>query len=117
MGRSVFPLSLVPVDMSGFSGNSTFASVLAQSSQWGASNVSLTAIFLTLSIAIISAVLRSSSDDKIHKIEGFYFAIVSNFFSKRYDFFRENFKKAGVKMLQFNLFQVSSYGHGSIFRN
>jgi sterol 14-demethylase len=92
--------------MSLFSGNVTLANlnVLAQPSQWEASN-SLTAILIALLIAIISTALRSPSDDKIHKLQGFHLVTASKFFSKRYDFFRENFKKTGVKMFRFSLLQ------------
>lgn len=96
--------------MSQFSGNITLADALGQPSQWGASP--LTAILITLLIIILSTAFRSSSDDKIYKVEGFHLLTVSKFFSQRYDFFRENFKKTGVlKMFRFNLLQVRCYTH------
>ena len=95
--------------MSRFSPNATFANVLAQPSHWGASNTYLTAILIALLTAIIFTAFRSSSDDKIHKLEGFHLVTLSDFFSKRYDFFREQFKKTGLKMFRFNVLQVSSY--------
>jgi hypothetical protein len=93
--------------MSQFVGNVTFANVLAQPSHLGASTSSLTAILIALLISIFSIAFWPSSDDKIHKLEGFYLVTLWKFFSKRYDFFRENFKK--TKMFRFNILQVSSY--------
>ena len=107
--------SLICVYMSPFAGNvtGTFANVLAQAEpshcQWGASNNSLSAILIAFIISILSIAFWSSSDDKIHKLEGFHLMTLSNFFSKRYDFFRENFKKTGLKTFRFNVLQVSSY--------
>jgi hypothetical protein len=95
--------------MSRFVGNVTFANVLAQPSHLGASTISsLTAILIALSIYIFSIAFWRSpqADDKIHKLEGFYLVTPSKFFSKRYDFFQENFKK--TKMFCFNILQVSS---------
>ena len=99
--------------MSLFAENVTFANlnILAHPSQWEASNTSLIAILIALLIAIISTALRLPPDDKIHKLQGFHLVTASKFFSKRYDFFRENFKKTGVKMFRFNLLQVNSYNH------
>ena len=96
--------------MSLYTGNITFANVLAQPSQWGVNN-SLTAIIIALSITILSAVVWSSSasDDKIHKLEGFHLVNAWSFFSKRYDFFRDHFKRTGLKMFRFNLLQVSTF--------
>src|SRR5271169_5394845 len=87
-------------------GRVTFANILAQPTQWGCS-ISLTAIFITLSIAILSAVFRSASDDKIHSLGGFQLVTAWKFFAKRYDFLREHFKKTGVKMFRFHLLQVN----------
>jgi hypothetical protein len=104
------PSSVICVDMSLFAGNVTFTNVLPQPSQWEAGSntvTSLTAIFIALSIVILSTTFRLSSDDKIHKLKGFYLTNVSKFFSRRFDFFQENFKKTGVKMFRFNLIQVS----------
>lgn len=96
--------------MSQFSGNVTLTNAHGQPSQWGASP--LTAIVITLLIIILSTAFRSSSGDKIYKVEGFHILTVSKFFSQRYDFFQENFKKTGIlKMFRFNLLQVSSYTH------
>jgi hypothetical protein len=102
-------LSLSCVFMSRFAGNVTFANVFAQPSQWGASNNSLTVILIALSISILSIAFWPSSDDKIHKLEGFHLVTLSNFFSKRYDFFQKHFKTTGLKMFRFNVLQVSSY--------
>lgn len=93
--------------MSSYPGNDTSTSALAQSSQWSTGNTSLTAIFIALSIAVLSLLFRSSSDDKIYKLNGFYFVTAWSFFSKRYDFLKENFKKTGLKMFRFGLLQVS----------
>lgn len=97
--------------MSQFSGNITFANLLAQRSDWGASDGSQTrtAILVALFIAIISLAFWPSSDDKIYKLKGFHLVLLSKFFSKRYDFFRDHFKKTGLKMFRFNVLQVSSY--------
>ena len=97
--------------MSRFAGNRD-ANILAQPSQWGISNNTLTAILASLLIAILSIVFWSSSvtsDDKIHKLKEFYLVTLWKFFSKRYDFFQEHFKKTGLKMFRFNVLQVSSY--------
>jgi hypothetical protein len=104
--------------MSRFAGNLTFVNVLAQPSHWGASNNSLTAILVALLIAILSIAFWLSSDDKIHKLEEFHLVTLSKFFSKRYDFFREHFKKTGLKMFRFNVPLVSSYaGCPNLFHN
>ena len=96
--------------MSRFAGNITLANLLAQPITGVAtSNSSLTAILIALLIAILSIAFRSSTEDKIHKLEGFHLVNVSNFFLKRHDFFREHFKKTGLKMFRFNVLQVSSY--------
>ena len=97
--------------MSQLSGNVTFANVLAQPSLWGVTNSSLIAILIGLLITILSNSITfwSSSDDKIHKLQGFHFVILSRFFTKRYDFFRDHLKKTGLKMFRFNVLQVSSY--------
>ena len=95
--------------MTQFAGNDAFANVLAQPSHWGASNNTLVAILIALLISIVSIAFRSSSDDKIHKLEEFHLVTLSKFFSKRYDFFQEHFKKTGLKMFRFNVLQVSSY--------
>ena len=95
--------------MSPFAGNISFANLLRQPSHWGASNSSLTAILIALLIAILSIAFRPSSDDKIHKLGGFHLVTLSKFFFKRYDFFREHFKKTGLKMFRFNVLRVSSY--------
>ena len=91
----------------------TLAEVLPQPFQWKASSsTSLTAIFIALSIAILSVVFRSysSSDNKSHNLGGvWHLATAWAFFSKRYDFLRENFKKTGSKMFCFHLLQVSLY--------
>jgi hypothetical protein len=101
-----------------FAGNVTFANVLAQPSHWGASNNSPIAILIALLIFILSTTFWSSSDDKIHKLEGFHLVNLSNFFSKRYDFLQEHFKKTGLKMFRFNVLQVSSYtGVTILFHN
>jgi len=42
-------------------------------------------------------------------LPGFVLLFAWTFFSKRYDFFREHFKKTGLKMFRFRLLQVSSY--------
>jgi len=86
-------------------------SVLAQQSQW---EVSRTAIFIALSVSILSAVFlpSSSSDNNIHNLAEFRIVIAWTFFSKRFDFFREHFKKTGLKMFRFRLLQVSSYSWG-----
>ena len=95
--------------MSRFVGNDTFADLLAQPSHWGAGNNTLIAILITLLISIVSVSFRSPSDDKIYKLKGFHLVTVTKFFSKRYDFFREQFKKTGLKMFRFNILQVGSY--------
>lgn len=87
----------------------TFANVLAQPSQWEVSTTSLTALFIVLSIAIISALSKSSPDDKIYNLGGFHLVTAWAFFSKRYDFLQEHFKKTGLRMFCFNILQVSSY--------
>ena len=96
--------------MSGFEGN-TFANLnlFAQRFDWGASNSSQTAILVALLIAILSIAFWPSSDGKIYKLQGFHFVILSRFFTKRYDFFRDHLKKTGLKMFRFNVLQVSSY--------
>ncbi|KAF8804683.1 cytochrome P450 [Phlegmacium glaucopus] len=92
--------------MSWYPGNVTFASISAQSSQWGPSKTPLTAIFIALSVvAVLSAIFRSSSDDKIHKLNGFPFINLHKFFSRRHDFFEESFKKTGVNMFRFQVLQ------------
>ncbi|KAF8802731.1 cytochrome P450 [Phlegmacium glaucopus] len=89
--------------MSRYTGNVTFDNVLAQPSQWGAST-SLIATLIALTIAILSVVLRSSSGDKIHNLGGFHLLAAQwTFFSKRYDFFREHFKKTGANIFCFRL--------------
>lgn len=99
--------------MSWYTENATLAKVLAHSYQLGASRTSLTAIFIAiLSVAIFFIVFLSSSssdDTKTHNLGGFYLFIAWKFFSKRYDFMRENFKKTGLKMFRFRLLQVSFY--------
>ena len=107
--KVLFKLCII---MSQLAGIVTFAAnVLGQppSSQLGASNNSVTVILIALTITILSIAFWSSSDDKIHKLEGFHFVNLSNFFSKRYDFFREHFKRTGLKMFRFNVLQVGSY--------
>jgi hypothetical protein len=99
--------------MSRFAGNITFANLnllLAQPSHWGASsNSSLTAILIALLISILSIAFWPSTDDKIHKLEGFHLVTLSKFFYQRYDLLREQFKKTGLKMFRFNILQVSPY--------
>ena len=88
----------------------TFADVFSQPSEWGTNTTFLTTIFIVvLSIAILFAALGSFSDDKIHNLGGFHIITAWPFFSKRYDFLRENFKKTGLKMFCFNTPQVSLY--------
>ena len=101
--------SLSCVYMPLFAGIVAFANVLAQPSHWGVSN-SLTAILITLLITILSNLIapRSSSDDKIPKLDEFHLVTLWKFFLKRYDFFREKFKKTGLKMFRFNVLQVRS---------
>lgn len=99
-----------PLAMFRYSENVTFTNVLAQPSQWGVNNTSLTTIFIAIAIVIVSAVFRSSSDDKIHNLGGFYLVTAWAFFSKRYDFMQEHFKK--TKIFRFNLLRVSFlYSH------
>lgn len=94
--------------MSGYEGNGTFANVLAQSPQWGTSSTSLAAILIALSIAGLFSVFRSSSasDDKIPKLKGFHLATAWRFFTRRYDFFGENFKKTKSTIFSFRVLQV-----------
>lgn len=91
-------------------GNVTLINVLAQPLQWGASTTSIvTSVFIVLSIAILSAVVRRpSSDPKIHKLQGFDFLTAWSFFSKQYDFLRNNFEKTGLKMFSFQVLEVSA---------
>ena len=91
-----------------YAGNVTLTNVLAQPSQWGASITSLTAIFITLSICILTAIFRpNSSEDKIHNLSGSHLVATWKFFDKRYDFMRDQFKKTGLTMFSFRVFQVS----------
>jgi hypothetical protein len=91
-------------------GNVTLTNVLAQPFQWGASTTIVTSVFIVLSIAILSAVVRRpSSDPKIHKLQGFDFLTAWSFFSKQYDFLRNNFEKTGLKMFSFQILEVSAY--------
>jgi hypothetical protein len=97
--------------MSWYAEDITLAKVLAQPSQWLRAS-SLTVIFIALSIAILSAVSwsYSSSDDKFYNLDGvWHLATAWAFFTKRYDFLRENFKKTKLKMFRFRLLQVSLY--------
>ena len=89
-----------------YAGNVTLTNVLAPS-QWGASITSLTAIFITLSICILTAIFRPSSEDKIHNLSGSHLVATWKFFEKRYDFMRDQFKKTGLTMFSFRVFQVS----------
>ena len=95
--------------MSRFAENVTFANLLAQPIYWEASKSYLTAILIALLISILSITFWPSSDDKIHKLGGFHLVTLWKFFSQRYDFFREHFKKTGLKTFRFNVLQVSSY--------
>jgi len=81
-------------------GNITFANVFIQPSQWGANS---TSIFIALSIAIFSALVWSSSDDKINGL--FHLINAWTFFSRRYDFFRDHFTKTGLTIFRFRLLQ------------
>ena len=93
--------------MSWYTGN---AEELAQLSQWKPSST-LTAIFIALSIVILSSFFwsSSSSNDKIHELDGFHLLTAWSFFSNRYDFFREHFKKTGLEMFCFHILHVGSY--------
>ena len=91
-------------------GNATFTNILGQLSiTWGVSNTSLIAIFIALSIGIL---FRSPpgppSNGKIHNLAGFPLITAWSFFTKRYDFLRDQFKKTGLNMFSFRILQVKT---------
>ena len=90
--------------------NATFSPLLhflSAPSQWSV-DTPILAIVSGIAVIFMSAfLLRSRTSDKIYDLGGISVLTAWNFFKKRFDFIRGNFKKSGGKMFRFWVLQAS----------
>ncbi|KAH9478207.1 Cytochrome P450 monooxygenase [Psilocybe cubensis] len=83
---------------------SPLANIINKPSEW--SNDVRAAVIIALSVVVFSAVLlRPSYDGKVYDLGGIPILTVWSFFTKRYDFIREQFKNSGGKTFRFRVLQ------------